>query len=182
MDERDEPTGPGAAGKGGADPAGADTRNTGTGGAGFRPGSDEGYGYQGGGYGRGGHGDGYAGGSGGGRYGGGYGRGFQSGGPSRVLDDLARLMTDVAGVAQGARREVETAMRAQAERFVSNLDLVSREEFEAVRDMAARARSENADLKKRLNALEAAAATPAEAAKATTARKPASKKAANPDA
>ena len=132
-----------------------------------------GYGY-GGGFGAG------AGGPGaGGGFGGGYGGrgGFQSGGPSRLLDDLARVAVDVAGVAQGARREVETAMRAQAERFVAGMDLVSREEFEAVRDMAAKARMENAALMARIEALEAAARPAAE--KPAT-RKPAAKKPANP--
>ena len=62
---------------------------------------------------------------------------------NRLLDEFAKLMTDVAGVAQGVRREVETAFKSQAERFLSEMDLVQREEFEAVRDMAARAREEN---------------------------------------
>jgi BMFP domain-containing protein YqiC len=60
-------------------------------------------------------------------------------GPNRLLDDFAKLMTDAAGVAQGARREVETAFRAQAERFLSDMDVVSREEHEAVKEMAVRA-------------------------------------------
>ena len=100
-----------------------------------------------------------------GSYGSGYGadghggRGFQGGGPSRFLDELARLMTDAAGVAQGARREVETVMRSQAERFVSNLDLVTREEFEAVRDMAAKARMENDELRARIEMLEGGGAS-----------------------
>ena len=74
---------------------------------------------------------------------------------NRLLDEFAKLMTDVAGVAQGMRREVETAFRSQAERFLGEMDLVQREEFEAVRDMAARAREENEALKKRIEALEA---------------------------
>jgi BMFP domain-containing protein YqiC len=77
---------------------------------------------------------------------------------NRLLDEFAKLMTDAAGVAQGMRREVETAVRSQAERFLGELDVVQREEFEAVRDMAARAREENEALKKRLDALEAKAA------------------------
>ena len=92
------------------------------------------------------------------------GRGFGAGpggASSRLLDDLARLMTDAAGVAQGARREVETVMRSQAERLVSNLDLVSREEFEVVREMAAKARMENDALKARVDALEAGLAAQA---------------------
>ena len=81
----------------------------------------------------------------------------------RIFDEMAKLMTDAAGVAQGVRREAETAVKTQAERLLSSMDVVSREEFEAVRDMAATARDENDALKKRLAALEAklAATTPA---------------------
>lgn len=74
---------------------------------------------------------------------------------NRLLDEFAKLMTDMAGVAQGVRREVETAFKSQAERFLNDMDLVKREEFEAARDMAARAREENEALKKRVAALEA---------------------------
>jgi BMFP domain-containing protein YqiC len=74
---------------------------------------------------------------------------------NRLLDEFAKLMTDMAGVAQGVRREVETAFRSQAERFLNDMDLVQREEFEAVREMASRAREENESLKKRLAELEA---------------------------
>ena len=74
---------------------------------------------------------------------------------NRLLDEFAKLMNDVAGVAQGVRREVETAVKTQAERFVGEMDLVQREEFEAVRDMAAKARQENEALRKRIEALEA---------------------------
>jgi BMFP domain-containing protein YqiC len=73
----------------------------------------------------------------------------------RILDDLARLVTDAAGVAQGVRREAETLARAQLDRMIATMDLVSREEFEAVRDMAAFAREENDALRKRIEALEA---------------------------
>ncbi len=76
---------------------------------------------------------------------------------NRLLDEFAKLMNDMAGVAQGVRREVETAVKSQAERFVGEMDLVQREEFEAVRDMAAKARQENEALKKRIEALEARA-------------------------
>lgn len=76
-------------------------------------------------------------------------------GPNRLLDDLAKLMTDAAGAAQGVRREVETAFRAQAERLLNNMDVVQREEFEAVREMARKAREENARLAARIDALEA---------------------------
>lgn len=76
-------------------------------------------------------------------------------GPNRLLDELAKLATDAAGAAQGVRREVETAVRAQAERILNNMDVVQREEFEAVREMAAKARAENQKLQERIEALEA---------------------------
>ncbi len=75
-------------------------------------------------------------------------------GPNRLLDEFAKLMTDAAGVAQGARREVETAFRAQAERFLSDMDVVSREEHEAVKEMAVRALDRIDALESRLAALE----------------------------
>lgn len=144
MSERDETMGAGPTGAGGA------TGGTGgPGDAGYGQGYGRDYGRDyGAGYGR------DAGFGGRSSYGGGFGGG--GGASSRLLDDLARLMTDAAGVAQGARREVETVMRSQAERLVSNLDLVSREEFEAVREMASRARVENEELRARIDALEAA--------------------------
>lgn len=74
---------------------------------------------------------------------------------NRMLDELARLMTDAAGAAQGVRREMETLMRGQAERFLRDMDLVSREEFEVVKAMARKAREENEALAARLEALEA---------------------------
>jgi len=74
---------------------------------------------------------------------------------NRFFDEIARLMNDAAGVAQGMRREVETLFRSQAERWLADLDLVKREEFEAVRDMAKLAREENEALKARIAALEA---------------------------
>lgn len=86
-------------------------------------------------------------------------------GPNRILDEFAKLMTDAAGAAQGVRREMETAMRAQAERLVASMDLVSREDFEAMRDMAVKARAENRSLAERLDKLEARLAA-LEAAKA----------------
>jgi BMFP domain-containing protein YqiC len=73
---------------------------------------------------------------------------------NRFLDELARLMTDAAGAAQGMRREVETLMRAQGERLLRDLDVVQREEFEAVKEMAAKAREENERLAARIAALE----------------------------
>jgi BMFP domain-containing protein YqiC len=74
---------------------------------------------------------------------------------NRFLDEIARLMNDAAGAAQGVRRELETLFRSQAERWLRELDLVKREEFEAVRDMAKLAREENEALKARIDALEA---------------------------
>jgi len=75
-------------------------------------------------------------------------------GSNRLLDELAKVMTDAAGAAQGVRREMETAMRSQLERLLNSMDLVKREEFEAVRDMAIKAREENDALSKRLDDLE----------------------------
>lgn len=74
---------------------------------------------------------------------------------NKILDDIARLMTDAAGAAQGVRKEVEATFRAQAERFMADLDVVRREEFDVVRAMAERAREENERLLKRLRELEA---------------------------
>jgi BMFP domain-containing protein YqiC len=74
---------------------------------------------------------------------------------SRILDDIARLATDAAGAAQGVRREVETVVKTQIERLLRDLDVVTREEFEAVREMALLAREENDKLAARLAALEA---------------------------
>jgi BMFP domain-containing protein YqiC len=73
---------------------------------------------------------------------------------NRIFDEMARLMNDAAGVAQGVRREFDTLFRSQAERILRDLDVVSREEFEAVKDMAALAREENEALKARIEALE----------------------------
>lgn len=75
---------------------------------------------------------------------------------SSVFDDLARLMTGAMGVAQGVSDEARGFMRAQADRFVAEMDLVSRDEFEAVKQMAAEARAEADALRERIEALEAA--------------------------
>jgi BMFP domain-containing protein YqiC len=93
---------------------------------------------------------------------------------SRILDDLGRLMTDAAGVASGVRREVDSIVKSQIERMLRDVDVVTREEFEAVREMAVLAREENEALKARIAALEAVAAPVASptikpAAKATKA-------------
>ena len=74
---------------------------------------------------------------------------------NRFFDEMARLMNDAAGVAQGVRREFDTLLRTQAERILRELDMVKREEFEAVKDMARLAREENEALKARVAALEA---------------------------
>jgi BMFP domain-containing protein YqiC len=73
----------------------------------------------------------------------------------RLFDDLSRFFTDAAGLAEGARREVETVVRGQIERLMAGMDVVSREEFEAAKEMAALARSENEALSARVAALEA---------------------------
>jgi hypothetical protein len=75
---------------------------------------------------------------------------------NRFFDEVARLMNDAAGAAQGVRREFETLFRSQAERVLRELDVVRREDFEAVKDMARLAREENEALKLRVAALEAA--------------------------
>jgi BMFP domain-containing protein YqiC len=74
---------------------------------------------------------------------------------NRFFDEMARLMNDAAGVASGVRREFDTLMRNQAERILRELDVVKREEFEAVKEMARLAREENEALKARIAALEA---------------------------
>jgi BMFP domain-containing protein YqiC len=79
---------------------------------------------------------------------------------SRFFDDLSRLMTDAGGLADGARREAQTFARAQMERVMSGMDVVAREEFEAVKEMAARARDDNEKLAQRIAALEAKLAEP----------------------
>ncbi|MGX1199031.1 accessory factor UbiK family protein [Parvibaculum sp. MBR-TMA-1.3b-4.2] len=89
---------------------------------------------------------------------------------NKILEEMSRFFTNAAGAAQGVRTEVETVIRSQAERLIADMDLVQREEFEAVQDMARLAREENEALKKRIEALEKAA-KPA-------AKKPAAKKAA----
>lgn len=74
---------------------------------------------------------------------------------SRILDDISQLMTNAAGVAQGVKDEAESAVRQRVERLLNDMDLVTREEFDAVRDMAVKAREENDALSARLDALEA---------------------------
>jgi BMFP domain-containing protein YqiC len=74
---------------------------------------------------------------------------------NKVLDDLSKLMTNAMGVAQGAREEAETAVRSVVDRWLADRDFVTREEFDAVRAMAQKAREENAALAARIAALEA---------------------------
>jgi BMFP domain-containing protein YqiC len=74
---------------------------------------------------------------------------------SRIFDEMARLMNDAAGVASGVRREFDTLFKSQAERILRDLDVVKRDDFEAVREMAKIAREENEALKTRIAALEA---------------------------
>ncbi|MGB5094023.1 MAG: accessory factor UbiK family protein [Parvibaculum sp.] len=92
---------------------------------------------------------------------------------NRFLDELAKMFTNAAGAAQGVRTEVETIMRSQAERLIADLDLVTREEFDVMRDMVRLAREENEALKARIAVLEAGGVSPAPkkaAAKATSGR------------
>jgi BMFP domain-containing protein YqiC len=74
---------------------------------------------------------------------------------NRFFDEMARLMNDAAGVAQGVRREFDTMFRNQAERILRDFDVVRREEFEAVKEAVRLAREENEALKARVAALEA---------------------------
>jgi BMFP domain-containing protein YqiC len=74
---------------------------------------------------------------------------------TRIFDELAKLMTNAAGAAQGMRREFDTLVQTQMERVLNNMDLVKREEFEAAKAMAQKAREENDALAARIAALEA---------------------------
>ncbi len=73
---------------------------------------------------------------------------------NKMFDDIAQLMTNAMGVAQGAREEAETAMKSMIDRWLADRDFVTREEFDAVQAMARKAREENAELAARLEALE----------------------------
>ena len=74
---------------------------------------------------------------------------------NRIFDDMSQLMTNAMGVAQGARQEAETAMKSMIDRWLADRDFVTREEFDAVRAMAQKAREENEALKARMEVLEA---------------------------
>ncbi len=74
---------------------------------------------------------------------------------NKILDDMSQLMTNAMGVAQGAREEAENAMKSMVDRWLADRDFVTREEFDAVRAMAQKAREENGALEQRIAALEA---------------------------
>ncbi|MDF2142194.1 accessory factor UbiK family protein [Paenirhodobacter sp. CAU 1674] len=74
--------------------------------------------------------------------------------PNKLFDEMSKLMTNAMGVAQGAKTEAETAMKSWMDRWLADRDFVTREEFDAVRAMAQKAREENEALKARLDALE----------------------------
>jgi len=88
---------------------------------------------------------------------------------NRLLDDLARVATGAIGTLQGVRGEVENRLRDQFERVLANMDMVTREEFDVVQDMARAARTENEELRSRLETLEAALAGKADKRKAKAA-------------
>jgi BMFP domain-containing protein YqiC len=77
---------------------------------------------------------------------------------NKFFDDMSQLMTNAMGVAQGAKTEAETAMKGFIDRWMADRDFVTREEFDAARAMAQKAREENAALEARIVALEAALA------------------------
>ena len=76
---------------------------------------------------------------------------------NKLMDDISQLVTNAMGVAHGAREEAETAVKSMMDRWLADRDFVTREEFDAVRAMAQKAREENAALEARIAALEAAA-------------------------
>jgi BMFP domain-containing protein YqiC len=90
---------------------------------------------------------------------------------NRLLDDLARMASGAAGALSGVRGELEARMKQQFERILADMDVVPRDEFEAVKAMAAKARLEQEALEKRVAALEAALAGKKSAARAPKAKK-----------
>ncbi len=88
---------------------------------------------------------------------------------NRILDDFARLATGALGTFQGAKKEMEEMLKAQLQRLLGDMDLVSREEFDVVRDMAAAAREENIRLSERIDALEEEVASLRKGRRATSA-------------
>ena len=97
---------------------------------------------------------------------------FRSQTTNRFFDEMARLVNDATGAAQGVKREIDTIVKHQAERFLNDMNLVKREEFEAVKDMARLAREENDALKARIAALEAKAEKPSKKAKGSSEETP----------
>ena len=73
---------------------------------------------------------------------------------SRMFDELAKFMSNAAGAAQGMRKEIDHMVQTQVERVLNNLNVVRREDFEVVRDMAEKARTQNTELAARLSELE----------------------------
>jgi hypothetical protein len=76
---------------------------------------------------------------------------------NRIFDDLGRLMNEAAGVADGVRREIETVVRSQMERFAADMDLVKREDFDALRELVQRQTAEIRELKAEVEKLAPAA-------------------------
>jgi BMFP domain-containing protein YqiC len=95
---------------------------------------------------------------------------------NRIFDDVAKLAGGAVGSLEGVRREIEGLVRQQVERILSRFDLVTRDEFDAVKEMAARARAEQEELAKRLETLEALQAKPTVAKSTSTRKTPKSKK------
>lgn len=97
---------------------------------------------------------------------------------SKFFDEVAKLMTNAAGAAQSVRNELDTLVKSQVERVLGDLDVVQREEFEAVRAMAQKAREENETLSARIAELESklAAPTPSKAKTRANVKKPAARK------
>ena len=94
---------------------------------------------------------------------------------NKILDDISQLMTNAMGVAQGAKDEADTAMKGLVDRWLADRDFVTREEFDAVRAMAQKAREENEALAARIEALEASAKSPAKSPAKKPVKKPAQK-------
>ncbi len=90
---------------------------------------------------------------------------------NKIFDDMSQLMNNAMGVAQGAKSEAETAMKSMIDRWMADRDFVTREEFDAVREMAVKAREENASLLARLEKLEAKPKRKPRAATKTTPKK-----------
>ena len=90
---------------------------------------------------------------------------------TKVFDEIAKMMTNAAGAAQGARREIDTLVKTQVARVLNEMEVVQREEFEAVKEMTAKAREENDVLSARIAVLESAAKKPVKKAVKKAAKK-----------